>query len=48
MLNQDDPILTRIAALTIEGVDSNDNWKAAAITAVDAASDVTPDNVAKR
>ena len=47
-LNQDDPILTRIAALTTGGVASTVERNAFAIRSGDTTSDVTPENIAKR
>ena len=47
-LNQDDPVLTRIAALTIGGANSTKEKDVFAIRTGDTTSDITPENVAKR
>ena len=47
-LNEDDPVLRRVAALTIGGADLTERKCTFAIRTGDATSEVTPENVARR
>ena len=46
-LNDDDPLLRRIAALTTGGANSTDDRNVSVIRTGDATSDITPENVAR-